>query len=107
MRSIIDPTASRTRQPLERPQVAARSARRQSVHASAGLLGPGLDLPDTQCCDRGREVRLGRQLGDPLPAQTEQQRDLGSGEHRRRLHAPEYIGNWPTGTLPIGYLPVG
>ena len=111
MRSMIDPAASRTWQPLERPHLAVSSARRESVHAAAGLLGPGLDvvvrpdLSDAQCGDRRREIGLGRQLGDALPAQAEQLRDLGSGEHRGRLHAPEYIGNPPIDTLPIGYLP--
>ena len=111
MRSIIDPTAPQTRQPLERPHLAVSSVRRESVHAAAGLLGPGLDvcvrpdLSNAQRRDRCREVRLGRQLRDPLPAQAEQQRDLGSGEHRRRLHAPQYIGNQPIANLPIGYLP--
>ena len=111
MRSIIDPTAPRTRQPLERPHLAVWSARREAVHAAAGLLGPCLDIgvrPDlshAQCRDRCREVRLCRQLGDALPAEAEHLRDLGSGEHRWRLHAPEYIGNPPIDTLPIGYLP--
>ena len=111
MRSMIDPAASRTWQPLERPHLAVSSVHRESVHAAAGLLGPCLDvgvrpdLSDAQCCDRRREVRLCRQLGDALPAQAEQLRDLGSGEHRGRLHAPEYIGNPPIDTLPIGYLP--
>jgi len=111
MRSIIDPTAPRTRQPLERPHLAVSSVHREAVHAAAGLLGPCLDIgvrPDlshAQCRDRCREVRFCRQLRDPLPAQAEQQRDLGSGEHRRRLHAPQYIGNQPIDTLPIGYPP--
>ena len=107
----IDPTAPRAWQPLERPHLAVRSARRQSVHAAAGLLSPRLDvgvrpdLPDAQCRDRCREVRLGRQLRDALPTEAEQLRDLGSGEHRRWLHAPEYIGNQPIDNLPIAYVP--
>lgn len=111
MRRVAGQSARLRGQQAQRLSVPAWSACRATLHAAAGLLcpcldvGEGPDLADAQRGDRCREVRLGRELGDPLPAQTEQLRDLGSGKHGWRLHESEYIGNPPIDNLPIDYLP--